>query len=57
MVESARNRVLALWDDDKNGVSLDDERAELVFFPNQPIEFLSHGLYVDEKKGFLYATT
>ncbi len=52
VLEAGTGRVTVLWDADKDGVSDQAERAELVHSSN-----LNHGLLVDEERGFLYATT
>lgn len=49
VVERGQSRVLALWDDDGDGVSSEDERAVLAEASN-----LNHGITVHE--GFLYAS-
>jgi glucose/arabinose dehydrogenase len=52
VLESTGGTIRVLWDDNKDGVSSDSERALLT-----TMAALNHGLVIDEKNGFIYAST
>jgi hypothetical protein len=52
-VNRKSNKLMVLWDDDNDGASGDNERATLIASSTK----LNHGIAIDERRGFLYAST
>lgn len=52
VIESDESRIQVLWDGNKDGFSSLSERAPLVTHQG-----LNHGLVIDEKNGYIYAST